>query len=62
MLLLIAWTVSLVLWVVLWALGAKALDGMLLVILIMVSAVVAHIAIPMLPGNRRARRDQPGAD
>lgn len=52
MLLLVAWVFSLVLWVVLWALGAKALDGFLLVVVIMVSAVAAHIVIPMLPGNR----------
>ena len=61
MLLLVAWTFSLVLWIVLWALGAKALDGFLLVVVIMVSAAIAYIAIPMLPGNRN-RPGGPGAD
>lgn len=60
MLLLVAWTFSLVLWLVLWALGAKALDGFMLVVVIMVTAAVAHIAIPMLPGNR-SNSDRPGA-
>lgn len=61
MLLLVAWVFSLVVWVVLWALGTKAIDGFLLVVLIMVSAVAAHIVIPMLPGNR-PDPDGPGAD
>ena len=61
MLLLVAWVFSLVLWLVLWALGVKALDGFMLVVVIMVSAVVAHITIPMLPGNRPGR-DGPGAN
>ena len=53
MLLLVAWTFSLILWIVLWALGVKAFDGFMLVIVIMVTAAVAHIALPMLPGNRK---------
>jgi hypothetical protein len=61
MLLVVALTFSMVLWLVLWALGAKALDGILLVVVIMVTAAIAHIAIPMLPGNRKGPTG-PGAD
>lgn len=53
MLLLVAWTFSLALWIVLWSIGTKAIDAFMLVILIMVTAAAAHIVIPMLPGNRR---------
>jgi hypothetical protein len=54
MLLLWTWVVSLVLWIVLWAIGVKAFDAMMLVVVIMVGAVVAHIVIPFLPGNRES--------
>ena len=45
-------TASLVIWVVLWALGAKALDGMLIVVGIMIVAATVQIVWPHLPGNR----------
>ena len=41
------------LWVTLWSLGAKALDGMLLVIVILLTGVVAKMVSRVLPGNRR---------
>jgi hypothetical protein len=53
MLLFVTFVLSMVMWIVLWATGAKALDAMMLVILIMVSAAIVHIVLPMLPGNRR---------
>ena len=52
MLLLLTWTAGLVLWIVLWALGAKAFDAFMLTILMMVVAAAVHIILPMLPGNR----------
>jgi len=52
MLLLVAWMFSLVLWIVLWALGAKAFDAFMLVIVIMITAAAAHIALPSLPGKK----------
>lgn len=54
MLLVVSLTASLVLWVILWAIGVKALDGFMLVILIMVSAAAAHIVLPNLPGNKKS--------
>ena len=50
--LVLATTFGLVLWIVLWAIGTKALDAMLLVVLIMVIAASARIISPYLPGNR----------
>ena len=50
--LLLSLTASLIIWVVMWALGAKALDGMLIVVGIMVVAATVQIMWPHLPGNR----------
>lgn len=61
MLLFVSLVVSLVLWVVLWAIGVKALDAFMLSIAIMLGAAVAHIVLPMLPGNRQdAKPRHPG--
>ena len=43
---------GLVLWVVLWALGVKAMDGFMLFIVIVLGAAIARIVAPFLPGNR----------
>jgi hypothetical protein len=51
--LLLTWTAGLVLWIVLWAIGAKAFDAFMLTVVLMVTAAIAHIVWPMLPGNRR---------
>ena len=63
MLLIVTWTFCLVLWIVLWSLGAKSLDVWILLLFIMSGAAAAHIALPMLPGNRRedSRPRRPGA-
>ena len=42
---------SFVLWVVLWALGVKAFDGIWIVIAIMVTAIVARLVARYLPGR-----------
>jgi len=52
MLLIVSTTFALVLWLVLWAIGAKALDAFMLSLLIIISAAAAHIVLPQLPGNR----------
>ena len=57
MLLVTATAFALGLWVLLWGIGAKAIDAAMLSIVIMITASAAHIIIPMLPGNR-ARDDQ----
>jgi hypothetical protein len=53
MLLIVTWTICLVLWIVLWSIGAKSLDVWILLVLIMSIAAAVHIALPSLPGNRR---------
>ena len=42
---------SLVLWVVLWALGIKAFDGFWIVVGILVLAVVGRVLIRHVPGR-----------
>ena len=43
---------GLVIWVVLWAIGAKGLDAALIPLLMLVIAVAAHMVAPHLPGRR----------
>jgi hypothetical protein len=50
--LLLTWTAGLVLWIVLWAIGAKAFDAFMLTIVLLLTAAIGHIVWPMLPGNR----------
>jgi hypothetical protein len=45
-------TAGLVLWIVLWALGAKGLDAFLLTTLIVVVGASLHILRGYLPGRR----------
>ena len=53
MILLVSLVFSLVLWIVLWSIGAKGFDAFMLSIVIMLGAAIVHIVVPMLPGNRR---------
>ena len=48
----VATTVGLVLWIVLWALGAKAFDAFMITVLIAVMAATVRMLTPYLPGNR----------
>ena len=57
MILIVTLVISLVLWVVLWAIGAKGFDAFMLAIVLMLTASIAHIVIPMLPGNRGRKND-----
>ena len=49
---LVSFTAGLVLWIVLWSIGAKAFDAFMLTTLLVLTAAIAHIVWPMLPGNR----------
>ena len=44
---------GLVVWVVLWAMGAKGFDAMLITLLMLVVAAATRLIVPHLPGNRR---------
>ena len=45
---LVAFTVGLVIWIVLWALGVKSFDAFLITALLVVSAATARIAEPFI--------------
>jgi len=49
-----ATTAGLVVWIVLWALGVKAIDSFMITILIVVIGLAARMIAPTLPGNRQA--------
>ena len=44
---------GLVVWVVLWAIGAKSFDAFLLTLVMLVIAAAVRLLMPYLPGNRR---------
>ncbi len=50
--LLLATVAGLVIWIVLWAIGAKAFDAFLITLAIVLVAAVGRIVGPFLPGNR----------
>ncbi len=52
--LVLATTAGLVVWLVLWALGVKAIDSFLITVVIVVVAATGRIMAPYLPGNRDA--------
>jgi hypothetical protein len=52
---------ALALWIVLWALGAKALDSFLVAALIMIVAVTVAMLAPFHPGKKRQKRPRPNA-
>jgi O-antigen ligase len=43
---------GLVVWIVLWAIGAKSFDAFLITIVMLIVAAAAHLVWPTLPGNR----------
>jgi O-antigen ligase len=43
---------GLVVWIVLWAIGAKSFDAFLITMVMLIVAAAAHIVWPTLPGNR----------
>jgi hypothetical protein len=46
-------TFALCIWIAMWSVGVKALDGMILVLLIVVLAVAVKMLAAFLPGNSR---------
>ena len=50
----LATTIGLVIWLVLWALGTKAIDSFLITILIVLVAATGRIVSRYLPGRREA--------
>lgn len=49
--LVLATTFGLVLWIVLWAIGAKALDAFLITLVVIVLGATGKILAPYLPGR-----------
>jgi predicted PurR-regulated permease PerM len=49
----VALTVGLVIWIVLWALGVKSFDAFMITILLVVSAATARIAEPFIRDRLR---------
>lgn len=47
-------TFALSLWIVLWAIGAKAFDAGMLALVIVLTAQIVRMLVRYLPGNRRA--------
>ena len=47
---------GLVVWIVLWATGAKSFDAFLITLVMLIVAAAAHLIWPTLPGNRDPKR------
>ena len=45
-------TAGLIVWLVLWSIGAKAIDAFMITTVIAILAVAAYRLMPFLPGNR----------
>ena len=45
-------TAGLVIWLVLWALGTKAIDAFMITVLLVLVGATIRIIAPFLPGNR----------
>ena len=43
---------GLVIWIVLWAIGAKSFDAFLITLVLMIVGAAAHFVWALLPGNR----------
>jgi hypothetical protein len=44
---------GLVVWVVLWAIGAKSFDAFMITVLLLLLAGAAHLLLPHMPGRSR---------
>jgi hypothetical protein len=53
MLIVVSTAIGMVIWVVLWSLGAKGWDGAMVFMLVLLFAATAKIVAAALPGNRR---------
>jgi hypothetical protein len=52
--LVVATTLGLIVWLVLWAIGIKSIDAFLITVVIAVVGATLRIVWPMLPGNRES--------
>jgi hypothetical protein len=50
--LVVATTFGLVVWLVLWALGVKAIDSFMITVVVVLLGATARMLAPYLPGNR----------
>jgi hypothetical protein len=50
--LVVATTFGLVIWLVMWALGVKAIDAFMITVVLVLVGATARIIAPYLPGNR----------
>jgi hypothetical protein len=50
--LVVATTIGLMIWIILWAIGSKPFDAFLITILIALVAATVRMLLPYLPGNR----------
>jgi hypothetical protein len=50
--LVVATTIGLVIWIVMWALGIKAFDAFMITVLLVLLGATMRIVAPYLPGNR----------
>jgi hypothetical protein len=50
--LVVATTFGLIVWIVLWALGIKAIDSFIITVLVVLVGATARMLAPYLPGNR----------
>ncbi|MEA2320619.1 MAG: hypothetical protein QOF29_1223 [bacterium] len=48
----VATTVGLIIWIVLWAIGVKAIDSFMIAVVISLVAATARMVAPYLPGSR----------
>jgi hypothetical protein len=53
MLLVLSAATAMVVWIVLWALGAKGFDAFMLALLIVLLGSTLNLILPFLPGKRR---------
>jgi hypothetical protein len=53
MLLTAATTAGLVIWIVLWSIGAKGFDAFMITTLVILVAATVKIVTPYIPGNRQ---------
>lgn len=61
MLMVVSVAAGMVLWIVLWALGAKGFDGGMLFLLVVLGAATLKIVADHLPGNREPQDAAPDA-
>jgi hypothetical protein len=52
--LVVATTFGLIIWLVLWAIGTKAIDSFMIAVVISLVAATARMVAPSLPGNRES--------